>query len=65
MLSSGIDCDNYKAHSVRSASTSRAKNCQIPIQEIMKTAGWSSARTFCQFYDKKVEDTDCSSAILN
>ena len=65
MLSSGIDCDKYKAHSVRSASTSRAKNCQIPIQEIMKTAGWSSARTFCQFYDKKVEDTDYSSAILN
>ena len=65
MLTSGINCDKYKAHSVRSASTSRAKNCQIPIQEIMKTAGWSSARTFCQFYDKKVEDTDYSSAILN
>ena len=33
MLSSGIDCEKYKAHSVTSASTSEAKNCQIPIQE--------------------------------
>lgn len=65
MTSSGIDCEKYKAHSVRSASTSRAKNCQIPIQDIMKTAGWSSARTFSQFYDKKVDNIDYSSTILN
>ena len=65
MSSSGIDCEKYKAHSVRSASASKAKFCQIPIQDIMKTAGWSSSRTFSQFYDKKVDNTDYSSTILN
>ena len=65
MLSSAIDCENYKAHSVRSASTSRATNCQIPIHEIMKTAGWSSARTFSQFYDKKIDNIEYNDTDLN
>lgn len=65
MKSSGIDCEKYKAHSVRSASVSRAKNCQIPIQDIMKTAGWSSARTFSQFYDKKIDNIEYSERVLN
>lgn len=54
MCNAGIDCSKYGAHSVRSASSSKAKNCRVPIQEILKTAGWSSARTFSQFYDKRV-----------
>lgn len=65
MFKAGIDCDKYKAHSVRSASTSKAKQCFIPMQDILKTAGWSSAKTFSDFYDKKVESIDFSSAVLH
>ena len=60
-ISSGIDCEKYKAQSVRFA---RAKNCQIPIHEIMKTAGWSSARTFSQFNDKKMDNIEYSDMVF-
>ena len=66
MAASGIDCNKYKPHSVRAASSSKAKLLKVPMQDILKVAGWSSARTFGQYYDKVVEDTTDSycSAVL-
>lgn len=67
MASAGIDCDKYKAHSVRSASSSKAKLCNVPIDNILKVAGWSTAKTFAQFYNKDVEDSSntFSTAVLS
>ena len=52
MKNSGIDVDKYKTHSARGAVTSKAKQSGIPLQEILKVAGWASDKTFAQFYDK-------------
>lgn len=57
MFNSGIDCSKYKPHSIRSAATSKAKLNMVPVQEILKVAGWSSEKTFAQFYHKDLENT--------
>lgn len=46
----GVDTDKFKAHSTRSASTSKARDSGIAINDIMKMADWSNARTFQRFY---------------
>ena len=55
MQQSGIDIDQFKPHSVRAATTSKAKASLVPIDHILKTAGWSSGSTFAKFYDKPVQ----------
>ena len=62
---SGIDITKFKAHSVRAAATSKAFNKQIPVQDIMKSAGWTLESTFSRFYNKKiVKQKDVAKAIL-
>jgi len=56
----GIDIKLFKSHSVRSASTSAAKSAGIPIQTILKTAGWQKESTFRKYYDKPVKSNDKS-----
>ena len=55
MESSGIDTDKYKAHSVRSAATSKAKTKGLTYNQIMKAANWSNAGTFKTYYNKEIE----------
>ena len=50
----GINTTTFTAHSTRSASTSKAKQTNLSISEIMKAAGWSSERTFATFYKKPI-----------
>ena len=47
----GIDVSMFKSHSTRAASTSKAKSSNVPIEEIMKTAGWRSDSAFAKHYD--------------
>ena len=42
----------FKAHSVSSASTSTVAAHGLPFGDILKTAGWSSQRTFDRFYGR-------------
>ena len=58
MRSSGIDISVFKAHSVRSASTSRAKLNSIPIKDILKVAGWTNAETFAHYYQRDIQKSD-------
>jgi hypothetical protein len=51
---SRINTKIFGSHSVRSASTSKAKSNAVPIDEILKKAGWSNVKTFATFYDKKI-----------
>ena len=52
----GIDPSIYTAHSYRSASTSMAFAHGVTLQEIIKTANWSSANTFTKFYHKTIDN---------
>ena len=51
----GVDVTKYAAHSSRAASTSFAKQKGLNLQEIMKSAGWTSSTTFERFYNKPTE----------
>lgn len=58
MKNSGIDVEQYTAHSTRSAISSKVKKFGVPVTEIMKVAGWSTVQTFARFYDKPMEATE-------
>lgn len=65
MKCSGIDSGKFKSHSIRSASASKAKQKFVPIEDILKMAGWSNGQTFARFYDKPIQQTSYSEAILH
>lgn len=54
MEEAGIDASIFKTHSTRAASSSSARDNNVNIDDIMKTAGWSNASTFKKYYDKAV-----------
>ena len=57
----GIDTLLYKAHSCRSASTSRANVLGISLKYILKRGNWSGASTWQRHYNKKIVNTRRSS----
>ena len=60
LLEAGIDMNCFSAHSTMSASCSAAKKANVPIDTILKTAGWK------QFYNRPVSNDDSfSRSILN
>lgn len=66
MISSGINCDVFKVHSIRAATTSKARNELLPMEQILSTAGWSNTRTFARFYDKPMEQSvSFAESVLN
>ena len=46
----------FKPHSIRAACTSKAKKGGVPLQVIVKTAGWANAKVFSKHYDKPVKE---------
>ena len=64
MTDSGIDTSVFKAHSTRSAATSRAANTNVPIDNILEVGGWSNAGTFGKFYKKPLETNTFANAVL-
>ena len=67
MLKAGID-KQFGTHSTKAAATSAAKLKGVPINSIIKTAGWSNAKTFERFYHKPLnalqEESSFQNAIL-
>ena len=58
----------FTTHSTRAASTSMARLKGVPLQSIMKSAGWANAKTFARFYNKPLDcetSLTVQSAILN
>lgn len=52
----GIDI-NFKAHSYRHSSTSKANAVGVPIDSIFKSAGWSAtSRIFARYYRLPIQD---------
>ena len=65
MKKAGINTELFKPHSTRGASSSTAKAANIPIQDIMVTAGWRSESVFAKFYDRPiVRDNRFAEAVL-
>lgn len=61
---SGIDSSIFKAHSTRAASTSTAAKKQLPLNDILKMADWTSASTFQRFYYKPTIDDSYAKTVL-
>ena len=55
MLKAGIN-KQFGVHSTRAVANSTAKMKGVPIETIMKTAGWTNAKTFKKNYHKQTED---------
>lgn len=65
MKDAGINTSVFKPHSTRGAATSAAKAANVPIHEIMHTAGWRSDSTFAKFYDRPItNESTFAEAIL-
>lgn len=61
----GINLDIFTPHSTRSASTSAVAG-KIPIDTIIKTAGWAKDCTFRKFYKRPISnDSSFSEALLS
>merc|ERR1712121_531452 len=54
MKKAGIDITKYKAHSVRGATTSKARAQGLSTNEVMERANWSKAKTFYRFYHREI-----------
>ena len=55
LSTAGVDTSKFKGHSTIAASSSFLADNNINIKDIMLSAGWSSERTFQQFYHKSSE----------
>ena len=64
LTEAGIPTDIFKAHSVRSASSTAAKTKGVAMTDIMQTAGWSRSSTFEKFYYRPIEQTTYSMTVL-
>jgi len=56
--------DGFNAHSTRAAATSSAYKSNLPVEDILKKAGWSSDSTFARYYNKPVRKIDLADAVL-
>jgi len=58
LSSAGINTGQYGAGSTRAAAASKACEGGIPIDVLLKAAGWSNSRTFAKFYQKPIAEDD-------
>ena len=65
MKAAGINVAKFKPHSTRSASTSKASLCSLPLDQIMSAAGWTSATTSARFYNKAIDVNNGFADILS
>lgn len=54
LLQAGIDTTLFKSHSTQCAAVSKANVNGLHIDDILKTAGWSSECTFAKLYNKPI-----------
>ena len=58
MEEAGIDTAHFKSHSTRAAAASSlSEGNEIPIDDVLKVAGWSHAKTFKRFYEKVIQQS--------
>ena len=52
----GIDITRFKPHSIRSSSTSAGAIAKVPVDMILRTAGWSGQCIFAKYYKKPIQN---------
>lgn len=57
LAAAGVDVPQYAAHSTRAAAVSAASRKNLPIDDILNTAGWSSESIFARYYKKPIQVT--------
>ena len=65
MGAAGFDLSNFKAHSVRGASTSVAASRGITTEEILEAADWITEFSFRHFRYKPVRNTAFAKSVLS
>ena len=66
MTLAGVDTKRFGPHSVRSASTSAARQSGLPLDKILKAAGWSRESTFRKYYEKPMDRSgEFANSVLN
>jgi len=54
MIQAGLDVSEFSPHSTRAASVSSANRASLKLDDILKTAGWSSEFCFAKYYNKPI-----------
>ena len=54
MAKAGLDVSKFSPHSTRAASVSAAHRASVNLDDILKTAGWSSECCFAKYYNKPI-----------
>lgn len=66
LTAAGIDTTIFRAHSTRSASTSKVSSISgISVDIIMAAAGWANSQTFAKFYHKPLHEKTFGSLLLD
>ena len=60
----GIDTTVFKAHSVRGASSTAAADKGVHIEDILRTADWSTDSTFRKFYYRPTQASNYAQTLL-
>lgn len=55
LQAAGVNMSIFTPHSTRAASTSAALRAHVPLNTILKTAGWNNSCTFAKFYSKPLQ----------
>ena len=51
----GIDTSRYRSHSTRGAAASAANKAGVPINLILRSAGWRNEHSFAKYYNKNID----------
>ena len=65
MAKAGIDTSTYKAHSTRSAATSKAYAQGMSLEEILAMANWTNAGTFFRYYKRESQGHSFGNRVLS
>jgi len=64
LKNAGVDTTVFKAHSVRGASSTAASEKGVLMEDILRTADWSTDSTFRRFYYRPTHDNHYAQAVL-
>ena len=54
----GIDTGKFKAHSMRSAASSKVSSLGMQLKEVLENGNWSRESTWQRFYHKEIESSE-------
>ena len=55
---------NLQITSTRAAASTAMKENLLPVEDILRTAGWSNVQTFVKFYNKPIDSARTTSDVI-